>query len=130
MGLVVLAAVLVGLWLWARRRTDPGPVVRAAGVAMLVSVVLAPIAFPWYALTGLAILAYGGVADRWRYRVALLVAPLGLPILPNGNGLAALIKEPAVLFDGALVTVVAVPGARQLPRRRPEPAAHRPTSRP
>ena len=118
LGLVVLAAILLGLWLWARRRTDRGSVVLAAGVALLASVVLAPVAFPWYALTGLAVLGYGGVEDRWRYRVALLVAPVGLVILPNGNGLAALYKKPAALFDGVLVAVVLVLVARHLLLRR------------
>jgi hypothetical protein len=123
LGLVVLAAVLVGLWLWARRRTDPGPVVLAAGLALLASVVLAPVAFPWYALAGLAVLAYGGVEDPWRYRLALLVAPVGFLILPNGNGLTAVFKGPAAALDALLVAIVAVLLVRQLRRRRRDLAA-------
>jgi hypothetical protein len=118
LGLLVLAVILVGLWLWARRRDEPGTVIRAGGVAMLVSVVLAPVAFPWYALTGLALLAFGGIEDRWPYRVAWLVAPVGLLILPNGNGLAALYKETASLIDGVLVAAVLVLVARHLLLRR------------
>src|SRR5205814_1100362 len=118
LGLAELAAILLGLWLWARRRTEPALVVLATGVALLVSVVLAPVAFPWYALTGLAVLAYGGVEDRWRYRTALLVAPVGFLILPNGNGLAALYKETASLIDAALVVIVLVLAVRYLLRRR------------
>jgi hypothetical protein len=118
LGLLVLAAVLVGLWFRARRRTDPRAVVLAGGVALLASVVLAPVAFPWYALAGLVVLAYGGLDDRWRYRLALLVAPVGLLILPNGNGLAAVFKGTAALLDGLLVLVAAALTARHLRRRR------------
>ena len=117
-GVAVLATILLGLWLWARRRGEPALVVLAAGVGLLLSVVLAPVAFPWYALAGLAVLAYGGVEDRWRYRTALLIAAVGFLILPNGNGLAAVFKEAAALIDAALVVVVVVLAARYLLRRR------------
>jgi alpha-1,6-mannosyltransferase len=102
-GMAALAALVVALWLWARRRTGPHATVLATGVALLLSVVLGPVAFPWYALVPLAILAYGLTDDRWRYRVGLLCAPVLLLILPNGNGLAPLYKTFGFAVDSVIV---------------------------
>lgn len=102
-GLVVLAAVLVGLWWWARRRTRPEQVLGATGAALVATVVLAPVAFPWYALVAQAVLAYGITDDRLRYRLGLVVAPAMLLILPSGQGIAGIYRSPGYLLDGLLV---------------------------
>jgi hypothetical protein len=81
-------------------------------------VLLAPIAFPWYLLSAVAVLAYGVVDDRIRYRVGLLLAPTALLILPNGNGLGAIYRRPIAVFDVLLVLALAVLGVWKLRRRR------------
>jgi hypothetical protein len=116
LGIMVVA--LVGLWLWARRRFTPRDTVLATGLALATSVVLGPVAFPWYLLSAVAILAYGIVDDRLRYRVGLLVAPTALLILPNGNGLGAIYRRPLGVVDALLVLVLAWLGLRKLRRRR------------
>ena len=117
-GLVVLAGLLVAVWLWARRECRAASVVPAAGVALLASVVLAPVAFPWYALAGVALLAYGLTDDRLRYGLALLVAPVGLLILPNGRGLAIRYLTASALFEATLVVAVASAAVIYLVRQR------------
>jgi hypothetical protein len=102
-GMAALAALVLALWLWARRRTGPHAAVLAGGVALLLSVVLGPVAFPWYTLVALAILAYGLTDDRWRYRLGLLCAPVLLLILPNGNGIAPLYKTFGFAVDSTIV---------------------------
>ncbi len=121
LGLVALAAVLVGLWWWARGRTRPDHVVVAVGLALLAVVLLAPVAFPWYALAPLAVLAYGLTDDRRRYLVGLLVTPAMLLILPSGNGLATLSKAPGYVIDGLLVLGAVALAVRYLLRRRSRP---------
>jgi hypothetical protein len=118
LGLLVLAVALIVLWFWARRRTRPADVVVAAGVALLAAVVLAPVAFPWYALVPVALLAYGLTDARWRYRLALVLAPVPLLILPNGNGIGAKYPTTGALVDALIVSAALVIGVRYLLRRR------------
>jgi hypothetical protein len=118
LGLVVLAVAVVVLWFWARRRTRPADVVVAAGVALLAAVVLAPVAFPWYALVPVALLAYGLTDARWRYRLALVLAVVPLLILPNGNGIGAKYPMPGALVDLLIVLGVLALGVRYLLLRR------------
>jgi hypothetical protein len=133
LGLLVVAAIVVVLWLRARRRGETGHVVVATGLAWVASVLLAPIVFPWYALTAIALLGYGLTDDRIRYRVALLVAPTILLILPNGNGLGAIFRRPGSVLDTLLVLAAAVFLSLRYVRRRwaaarehsPQPASHR-----
>ena len=130
-GLLVLAVLLVVLWLWARHRLAPRDVVLAAGIGLAATVLLSPVAFPWYALTSLAVLGYGLVNDRGRYWLGVAVAPTTLLILPSGNGLAAMYKKPGGFIDGTLVLVALYFGVRYLrsylrSRRRPQPVEHQP----
>jgi alpha-1,6-mannosyltransferase len=112
-GLTVLAALLVGLWWWARRRADrPQSTVLAAGLALAATTVLAPVAFPWYAATVLAVLAYGVHSGRTRYRLGLAAAALALLTLPDGTGVAALTKLPGALLDTVLAACLIVAGWR------------------
>ena len=69
----------------------------------MATVVLAPVAFPWYALVAQAVLAYGITDDRLRYRLGLVVAPAMLLILPSGQGIAGIYRSPGYLLDGLLV---------------------------
>ena len=115
-GLGALALIVLGLWLWARGRATPRAVVLAGGLALLVTVLLSPVAFPWYALAALAVLGYGIVEDRWRYGLGLLTAPVMLLILPNGNGLASFTRTSGALFD-LLVILAAVLVAAYRTRR-------------
>ncbi|GIH18673.1 polyprenol phosphomannose-dependent alpha 1,6 mannosyltransferase MptB [Rugosimonospora africana] len=108
-GLLVLAAILVALWLRARSRVaQPRSVVAAAGAAMVATVLLAPVAFPWYLLAPLAVLAYSVSTDRVRYRLGLAAAVLALFVLPDGSGLAALTKLPGALLDTVVIVTVLV----------------------
>jgi hypothetical protein len=88
---------------------------------MAATTVLAPVAFPWYALTVLAVLAHGVTTDRVRYRLGLLAVGLALLTLPDGTGVAALTKLPGALLDTVLagwLIVMAVRRARAAPRSR------------
>ena len=126
LGLLVLAVVLTVLWLWARRQAAAGRVLIAAGAALVAAVVLAPVVFPWYLLVAVAVLGYAPLADRWRFRLALLLAPVGLLVLPNGNGLAALFRGPIAVLDVLLLAVATAVGVRWLVRhRRAAPAPGR-----
>src|SRR6266545_3667032 len=91
---------------------------RAAGLVVLAGLLLAPVAFPWYALAGVALLAYGLTDDRLRYGLALLVAPVGLLILPNGRGLAIRYLTASALFEATLVVAVASAAVIYLVRQR------------
>lgn len=112
-GLVVLAGLLVGVWWWARRRADrPRSTVLAAGLALAATTVLAPVAFPWYALTFIAVLGYGVHSGRTRYRLGLVAAALTLLTLPGGTGIAALTKLPGALLDTVLAAGLSWAAAR------------------
>jgi alpha-1,6-mannosyltransferase len=102
-GLVALAAILAGIWFWARRAARPGQIVVATGAALLVTVPMLPVGYPWYALTAEAVLAYSIVDDRVRYRLGLLAAAAMLLILPDGQGIAGKIREPGYVLDGLIV---------------------------
>jgi hypothetical protein len=123
-GLLVLAVTLVTLWLWARRRAaQPRLVVLAAGLAMTGTVLLAPVAFPWYMLAPLAVLAASVTGDRLRYRLGLAATGLALLVLPDGTGLAALTKLPGALLDTALLVTVVVVVLRRRRAGRARPTA-------
>ena len=119
-GLVVLVGLLVGVWWWARQRADrPQSTVLGAGLALAATTVLAPVAFGWYALTVIAVLAYGVHSGRTRYRLGLAAAAVTLLTLPDGTGIAALTKLPGALLDTVLAAALswaAVRYARAGPR--------------
>jgi hypothetical protein len=88
LGLVVLAGVLIRLW-WSARHADP---LVAAGLALVATVLCAPVFHPWYATWPLVVLA--------------AVGPPGWLLI--GCGLAATLTLPAG-FNWALGT--RVPGS-------------------
>ncbi len=118
LGLLLLVATAVALWLWARRRFTPRETVLATGIALAISVPLGPIAFPWYLLTPLAVLGYSIARDRYRFWLGVAVAPTLLLIVPSGNGLAAYYRRQGGVFDTLLVLALLILGARYLWRRR------------
>jgi hypothetical protein len=143
-GLVILALLLVALWLWARggrwlrtrvalwlptRADDTRRVVLATGLALAAGTLLAPVSFPWYALTPLAVLSYSVSSERSRKWLALVAAGLALLVLPGGTGLASLAKPPGALLDLALATFLLVTAARwMVAGRRAGPAGPTPTA--
>ncbi|MFG2059006.1 polyprenol phosphomannose-dependent alpha 1,6 mannosyltransferase MptB [Micromonospora sp. NPDC048930] len=122
--LVLLAALVVGLWWWAwtalRRLNDarqrvvrlaaarPRVALTGAGLALAATVLLAPVFHPWYAVWPLALLA---VATRSPARTVWFVAPCAvaaLLVLPDGTNLARFTKAPgAILMTALLVVLVA-----------------------
>ena len=131
-GLALLAAAVTGLWLWAWRRPEPRRVMLATALAVTAEILLGPVVFPWYAVSALAVLGYGLVDDRIRYRLGFLVAPAALLILPSGNGLAAIYRRQGGVLDLLLVLAALGYGLWYLRRRRsarrsaapePEPAS-------
>jgi hypothetical protein len=123
-GALVLAAILVALWWRARREVaQPRSVVTAAGAAMVATVLLAPVAFPWYLLAPLAVLGYSVAGASTRYRLGLAAAGLALLVLPDGAGLAALTKLPGALLDTVLIIAVPVVVLRRRRAGRATPTA-------
>ena len=80
--------------------------------------VLAPVAFPWYALTFIAVLGYGVHSGRTRYRLGIAAAAATLLTLSDGTGIAALTKLPGALLDTVLAAGLIWMGwrARGVPR--------------
>ena len=126
LGLGALVAVSVVLVIRAWRATSGPPlaarrgVLTNCGLAFGALTLLSPVAYPWYALAGVTVLAVT-VAGRWWERpLAGVVLALGFLVLPNGLGLAVLTKLPGALFDVVLVTALAGYAVR---RRRSGSAA-------
>ncbi|MDG4796421.1 polyprenol phosphomannose-dependent alpha 1,6 mannosyltransferase MptB [Micromonospora sp. WMMD1082] len=136
-GLVLLAALLVLLWwrTWSALRTSAPPeagrrlALWGAGVALTVTVVLAPVFHPWYATWPLALLAVTATRTTW---FVLPCAAATFLALPDGTNLARLVKAPGAVAMTLLV-IVAVPWAlrhhRHLTRPHPAPLT-RPTDPP
>ncbi|WP_433609858.1 polyprenol phosphomannose-dependent alpha 1,6 mannosyltransferase MptB [Dactylosporangium sp. CA-139114] len=116
-GLVVLAALLLWLWLRAvRRSADHDAVLTLAGLALLVTAVLGPVFYAWYALTGIAVLAATQLTGRLRTGVHVAAVALPLLTLPDSLGLATKTKVPGAFLDVALVVTLAVRLARRRSR--------------
>jgi hypothetical protein len=109
-GVAVLAVVLVALW-WRTRRAAglPAAAVLGAGLALAVTVLLAPVFHPWYAIWPLAVLAVTAVPVRWLVWPGLVISFL---TLPDGTNLARFTKFPGTLAMVVLVTVLVVWWAR------------------
>lgn len=68
-------AIAAGICAWLLLRSPRIGVVRAVGMALVVSVLLGPVVWPWYLPAGLALLAASGLG-RWRptYLVVVMAA--------------------------------------------------------
>lgn len=106
-GLAVLAVVLAALWVEARGQPQRA-VISGAGAALAATAILAPVFYPWYALTPLAVLAISTVDTKQRKALAAVTAVLVFLILPSGLGLAVLTKLPGALLDVALLAGLAL----------------------
>lgn len=132
-GLAVATAAVAGWWwsAWRVRTSDPDRAVRVclrgAGLSFTVVAVLGPVFFPWYAITGLALLAVS-VGEPWRGRAGAASAVLAVLILPNGMGLAPLTKGPGAV--GVTVAVVVGAGWWASRHRWSRSGAPTPTGRP
>ncbi|MBT8227556.1 MAG: DUF2029 domain-containing protein, partial [Dactylosporangium sp.] len=100
-GVAVLAAVLLALLHRAvGGMGEVRSVVRRCGLALAAVVVLSPVAYPWYALAPLAVLAVTADARHYRW-LAVAGCVLTLLVLPNGVGVAGLTKFPGALVVGS-----------------------------
>ncbi|WP_433209772.1 polyprenol phosphomannose-dependent alpha 1,6 mannosyltransferase MptB [Dactylosporangium sp. CS-047395] len=123
-GFVVLAGLLLWLWLRAVRdvRREPGAatdrVLTAAGLALLVTAVLGPVFYAWYALAGIAVLACTQLTGRLRTGVHVAVVALPFLTLPDSLGLATKTKVPGAFLDVALIVAIVVRLVRRRSRDR------------
>lgn len=135
--LVLLAGFLVLLWWWVWRGGGPlagwrchdgrpaalpesagaslvndrGLVVFGAGIALVATLVAAPVFYPWYLIWPLALLAAAAYRTRW---FLLPTAVCAFLVLPDGSGLAAMTKAPGTFAMCALIAVLAVRAARRM----------------
>ncbi|GIJ54229.1 membrane protein [Virgisporangium aurantiacum] len=113
-GVLLFAAAFLALLARAwRRRTTTRAVVACCGLALVASIVLAPVFYPWYALTPLAILALATPGRRGVSGIMAATTVLMLLVIPNGLGVATLTKAPGAFAVTALVvTALAIPRGR------------------
>jgi hypothetical protein len=105
-GLLVLAAVLVVLWVRAARPPgDPARVVVGCGWALAAVVLLSPVMYPWYVLVPVAVLAVAEARERPRWWLAVAVVVASFLVFPDGLGVAVLTKLPGAVAMAALTTV-------------------------
>ncbi|GAA2689136.1 hypothetical protein Apa02nite_044760 [Actinoplanes palleronii] len=115
--LVVLAVVLVAIWVRALRyRADPGrAALHGAALALVATVALAPVVLSWYALWPLILLAATTVRTRAVMAVAIVAA---FAVLPDGEGLAHMVKFPGAIMVTTGLIVLAVVALRRWRRQR------------
>jgi alpha-1,6-mannosyltransferase len=109
--LIVLGAVLVWWW-WRTRHRDA---LCPTGVALALTVALAPVFHPWYATWPLFVLAASARRTRWFAIPCLFACFLDLP---DGTSLALSTRAQGAVAMTALVLVALVLGARRLWRTR------------
>ena len=136
--LVLLAGFLVLLWWWVWRGGGPlagwrchdgraaalpesagvalvndrATVVFGAGIALVATLLAAPVFYPWYLIWPLVLLAAAAYRTRWFLLPAAVCCFL---VLPDGSGLAAMTKAPGTFAMGGLIAVLLVRAARHLP---------------
>ncbi|NJC70446.1 polyprenol phosphomannose-dependent alpha 1,6 mannosyltransferase MptB [Planosporangium thailandense] len=114
---VVLPVTLVALWWRAVRSGGTRSVTVAAGLALAVTVVLAPVVYPWYAAAPAAVLA-AAAGPRLLRATAVAVAVLSVVVVPDSHNLAILTRWPGAVVEVAALVALAVWAAR---RRRARP---------
>lgn len=115
-GLLIFVTVFLALLIRAwQQRTTTRTVVACCGWALVASVALAPVFYPWYALTPLAVLALTVPNRRGVHRIMAATTVLMLLVIPNGLGVATLTKAPGAFAVAAVVaTAIAIPRARAI----------------
>jgi hypothetical protein len=122
----LLPVVLVAIW-WRTARAgrpwaggDPEARVRAivlgAGAALAATVALGPVAYPWYAVTPVAVLA-AAAGTRTRRAIAVVLAVLTFVILPDSRNVAIFTRWPGMVAEVAALVVLAWWLARRGRRR-------------
>ncbi|WP_431883430.1 polyprenol phosphomannose-dependent alpha 1,6 mannosyltransferase MptB [Micromonospora gifhornensis] len=105
-GWVIRLAARAGVVRPADPRTPPGErrlILGAAGMALVATVVLAPVFHPWYATWPLALLAVTATRTAW---FALPCAAASFLALPDGSNVARLVKAPGAVAMTLLVLAV------------------------
>lgn len=115
---VLLPVTVIALWWRSRRATDTRSVVRRAGWALLVAVLFAPLVYPWYLVTPVAVLAAAGTAARLRTGLAVLCGVAALVILPDSGNLAIATRGLGGMVELALLLVAGGWWLRRRWRRR------------
>ncbi|MET8255099.1 polyprenol phosphomannose-dependent alpha 1,6 mannosyltransferase MptB [Micromonospora sp. NPDC005197] len=145
--LVLLAVVLLVLWWRAWRELRAGPpgapprelraddrdpsgvdrpaagsarcraALHGAGLALVATVVLAPVFHPWYATWPLALLALTSARTTW---FALPVAVAAFLVLPDGTNLARFTKAPGALAMTVLLLFLLLRVRERVRRNGPE----------
>ncbi len=118
LGLVALAVALVALW-WRTRHRDA---LCPAGVALALTVALAPVFHPWYATWPLFVLAAAARRTRW-FAVPCLVACF--LDLPDGTSLALSTRAQGAV---AMTLALLVLGVVALRRRTSHAHSNLPTT--
>jgi hypothetical protein len=110
----MLGLVVAGLMcLWFLVRSPRIGVVRAVGLAMVVSVLLGPVVWPWYLPAGLALLAASGLG-RWRPTYLVLVIAASTFVWPTSvDPVQSLIDVSHLLGLAFLALVVLIAFAAQ-----------------
>ena len=110
----MLGLVVAGLMcLWFLVRSPRIGVVRAVGLAMVVSVLLGPVVWPWYLPAGLALLAASGLG-RWRPTYLVLVIAASTFVWPTSvDPVQSLIDVSHLLGLAFLAVVVLIAFAAQ-----------------
>ncbi|MGK5742036.1 polyprenol phosphomannose-dependent alpha 1,6 mannosyltransferase MptB [Micromonospora sp. URMC 103] len=102
----------------------PRVTLRAAGLALAATVVLAPVFHPWYATWPLALLAVTAARTTWFVLPSAVACFL---TLPDGTNLARFTKAPGALAMTALVLTLVIVLTVTLTRRRRAARAPAPT---
>jgi hypothetical protein len=127
-GLVVLAVIVARLWWAARAAASTVEVVGRAAAALVAGVALAPVFYPWYALTAAAVLGTCAGSRTTRRWLAGGSAVLVFAVLPDGYGLAVATKVPGAVLDLAVAVAAVVWWTRRRRRTRHDvPGGHRVT---
>lgn len=114
LGVIALACAWTA---WRHRTGSPRAVVLRAGLVLLALVLLGPVAYPWYFLIPIPVLAAALDTARHRRWLALGAAAAALLVLPDGLGIPAVTKAPGAVADLLLVIAAAFLALRRWPGR-------------
>jgi hypothetical protein len=104
---VVAAGYLCVRMLW---RVERFGAVQAAGIALLVVVLLGPVVWPWYLAPAIALLGAAGIG-RWRPALLVLTVSFAFEVFPRGNSLRSGPKpvlESSHLISLGLIVLIAI----------------------